>query len=153
MILTIAALIVAIVAVLIAVKQTNIATTQTKLARELAAKQEDQEREIDEWQRKHEAVAIQIARINPNELIKDPTNDSHTALYPFLFAEPRLRQAIETYIVELSDNRSRLMPRKPTPHDLRSLALRETVTSAANLLSASRSRYPAIAKYFAEREC
>ena len=150
LILTIAALIVAVVAVLIAVKQTNIATTQTKLARELAAKQEDQEREIDEWQKKHEAVAIQIARINPNELIKDPNQNAHTALYPFLFADPRFRQAIETYIVELTDNRSRLTPRKPTPHELRSPALRETVTNAAILLDVSRKSYPTIAKYFAE---
>jgi hypothetical protein len=148
--LTIASFVVAIVAVLIAVKQTKIATTQTNLARELALKQEDQEREIDEWQRKHETIAIQIARINPNDLIKDPNQNSHTAIYPFLFADPRLRQAIETYIVQLTDNRSRLIPRKPTPHELRSPALRETVTNAAILLDVSRKSYPTIAKYFAE---
>jgi|SRR5579859_3143257 len=141
--LTIASLVVAVIAVGIAIKQTNI-------ARQMAAKQDDQEKEIDEWQRKHEAVAIQLARINPNELVRVPNHNSFSALYPALFSDPRLRQAIETYIVELADNRSRLVPRKPSPHELRSPALRETVTKAAAFLDACRRENPTIARHFME---
>jgi hypothetical protein len=71
-------------------------------------------------------------------------------LYCDVFSDVVLRQAIENYIVELVENRTRFVQRKPTPRELRSENLRSTVTKAAQLLDEYRKKKPEIAtKYIA----
>jgi predicted PurR-regulated permease PerM len=63
--LTIASLVVAVVAVIVAVKQTNIANA-------VKQKQVEDQQEIRDWQLKHEAIAVQLAKINNTMQARKP---------------------------------------------------------------------------------
>ncbi len=124
---------------------------QTNIANALKAHQEEQDREVYEWQLKHEGVAVQISRINPGFMAAVPnTSNSFTNVYGAVFSDPRLRQKIETYLVEATANR--FTPRKPTPHELRSPALRETVKLATEAIEVCRKENPAFARLFDDRD-
>ncbi len=143
--LTIASLVVAVIMAGIAIKQTNIAKAQTKIAQDMKAKQNEQEREVNEWQLKHESVAIQLVKITPQVTVQEPGHNSVMVLYAAIFPDPKFRQAIEHYIVQLDNTRTIFQPRRPTELDLRSPALRQTVTKAAEMLDAFRRDHPHIA--------
>jgi hypothetical protein len=138
--LTVASLLVAIIAVGVAIKQTIIAKT-------LAAKQDEQNREVHDWQLKHEAVAVQLSRINPHLQVQFPDHSTRM-IYISLFPDEVFRRAIEHYIVEPDKTYTIFRPRKPTPLELRSPTLRETVTKVAAVLDACRKENPHVAKHF-----
>jgi hypothetical protein len=115
-------------------------------------RQEQRDREDREWQLKHEAVAIQVARINMTLQVRDPKENRNIVLYPTLFPDPQLRQRIETYIIELVDVRTRFAPRKPTQHELSSPALRKTVNEVTEILAACMRDNPGIAHHFKDPE-
>src|SRR5882762_1067904 len=121
---------------------------QTSIANALKAHQDEQEREVHEWQLKHEAVAVQLARVGPHMMVAMPNANSFTMAYTIVFTDPQFRQKLETYIVEYADNRTRFIPRWPTPHELRSPALRETVTKATEILDACRRNSPEFYRHF-----
>ena len=110
-------------------------------------RQEKQDREDHEWQLKHEAVALQLSRINPyfNSLYPDSLGYK---VFTGLFPDPKFQRLIENYIVEADRDRMVLTPRKPTPHELRSPALRDTVTKVAVALDDLRRNNPAVAHLF-----
>jgi hypothetical protein len=110
-------------------------------------RQEKQDDEDYEWQLKHEAVALQLSRINPHLQVQYPDN-SIRMIYTDLFPDPRFRQAIEHYIVAADRSYTIFRPRKPTPHELRSPALRETVKKTAAVLDACRRDNPKVAHHF-----
>jgi hypothetical protein len=109
--------------------------------------QEKQDREDQEWQMKHETVALQLSRINPflNSLF--PESLGHK-VYTDLFPDPKFQRLIENYIVEADRTYTVLTPRKPTPHELRSPALRDTVTKVAAALDKFRRDNPEVAQLF-----
>jgi hypothetical protein len=138
--LTIASLVVAVIAVAVAVKQTNI-------ARAVQRRQEDDQREIRDWQLKHEAVAVQLAKIHLTFMVP-ARGGGFMALYPAVFPEPELRNRIETYIVEIVDNRTRFAARTPTAHELHSPTLRRTVDDATAILERFKGDNPELAQFF-----
>jgi hypothetical protein len=111
-------------------------------------RQEQQDRQDHDWQLKHEAVAVQLARINLTLQVRDPAHDHIIMLYPTLFPSPQLRQEIEIYIIEIVDNRTRFAPRRPTPHELRSPTLRRVVDQVTEALDACKRDAPALAYHF-----
>lgn len=123
----------------------GVAIKQTNIARTMAAKQDEHEREIHDWQLKHEAVATQLVKITPQVMMQEPGHNSFIMLYPTIFPDAKFRQAVETYIVELDGTKTSFIPRKPNPHELRSPALRQTVARATELLDAFRKDHPDIA--------
>jgi hypothetical protein len=110
-------------------------------------RQERQDREDYDWQLKHETVALQLSRINPNFNVLYP-DKSTRMIYTDLFPDPKFRQSIENYIVEVDRTHTIFTPRKPTPHELRSPALRDTVTKTAAALDALRRDNPTVAYHF-----
>jgi hypothetical protein len=78
--LTVASLIVALIAVGFAVKQTNI-------AKAMQDKQDEEQKEVCDWQLRHEAVAIQLSRINPLLRVRYP-DDVTRVIYTNLFPDP-----------------------------------------------------------------
>lgn len=115
----------------------------------VSKRQEKQDREDHEWQLKHEAVALQLSRINPHLHVQYPDN-SIRMIYTDLFPDPRFRQAIEHYIIEADRSYTIFRPRKPAPYELRSPALRDTVTKTAAVLDACRKNNPKVAYHFTD---
>lgn len=139
--LTIASLVVAVIAVAVAMKQ-------TKIAREAQHRQDEDQREVRDWQLKHETIAVRLARIHLTFMVPAKGANSFMALYPAVYTEPELRSRIETYVIEIVDNRRRFAPRTPTPHELRSPALRRTVDEATAILEAFLRDNPELARFF-----
>jgi hypothetical protein len=121
---------------------------QTSIANALKGHQDEQEREVHDWQLKHEAIAVRLSRVGPHMMVPSGNANSFTMVYTIVFNDPQFRQKIETYIVEYADNRTRFIPRKPTPHELRSPALRETVTTATEILDGCQRDHPEFYRYF-----
>jgi hypothetical protein len=109
-------------------------------------RQERQDREDYEWQGKHEAVALALSRINPLYQVQYPDKVVRN-IYLDLFPDLKFRRAIEYYIVELNASGTAFAPRKPAPHELRSPALRETVTKVATLVDELRRDKPSVAQH------
>ena len=145
--LTVASLIGMLVAIGIALRQAKIAEAQKKIAEELAAKQNEQEREVRDWQVRHETVAIQLSRISPHQMMGVPPG-TMTMVYTTVFPDRQLRLDIETYVVELVDSRTRFTPRHPSPHELRSPALRETVKTVERILDECRRDRLEVFRFF-----
>jgi hypothetical protein len=123
--------------------------TQARIASEMKAKDEEQEREVNEWLTRFERVANQIVGLgSPNVMAPSPNANSMLAVYPDIFRDPQFRQSLENYIVEQTDNRTRFVQRKPSPHELRSENLRGIVKRAEELLDTYRKNSPEIAKRF-----
>jgi hypothetical protein len=122
------------------------ARKQTLLSQTLAARQDEQQREVFDWQRRHEQVALILSRIRPQMLVQ--SDDRHQgALWPTICPDNRLREQAETYVVEPIDNNMRLAPRKPTELELRSPQLRETVDKMIKMLEGLREKRPDLYKY------
>jgi hypothetical protein len=60
---------------------------QARIAGEMKAKQDEQEREVNEWLLKHESVALRLAKINPGISVVEPGHNSFMTLY----SAPRVR--------------------------------------------------------------
>ena len=138
-------LVLTILSLLVAMAAVWYAQRQTKLAETLAKKQEEQEREVYEWQRKHEDVAMALSQVTPQTLVQN--TKSQGALWPTIFPDNQLRANIETYLVDWADNKMKLTPRKPTELELRSAVLRETVTKAKARLEEFVRQRPDLEKY------
>jgi len=117
---------------------------QAGITRELKAKQEDQEREVNQWQMKHESVALRLANINPGLTVRAPAGHDVT-LYPTIFPDVEFRKMIERYIVHMDETRTVFTPRSPTELELRGPALRETVTKTTEILDAFCKKNPDLA--------
>jgi hypothetical protein len=108
-------------------------------------RQERQDQEEYEWQVKHEEVSLQLSRINAYLQVQYP-DKTVRMLYTDLFPDPAFRRSIETYIVER--NMAIFSPRRPTPHELRSPDLRDTVTRVAAVLYGLQRDSPTVAYHF-----
>lgn len=152
MVIAIAGIVVAVLfgvgGILVGIRQTRIAEEQTRIANEMRAREEEREREETEWQRKQEAIANKLIKISPGFMYQEPGRGMY-ALYPDIFRDNQLRQAIQTYIVELVHNGLVFAARVPAPHMLRSENFRQTVTEATRQLAEYANAHPDIyAKMF-----
>lgn len=120
---------------------------QVAIVNERAAKQDQQEREIIEWQRKHESVALQLARINGLLQVQYP-DKVNRYLYMTVFPDQQLRKAIELYIIQTNEIGAVFTPRKPSELELQSVALRDTVTQTTAILEQLRIDNPTVACHF-----
>ena len=111
----------------------------------MKAKQNEQEQEVNEWLGKHESVALRLAKINPGITVVEPGHNSHMTLYPTIFPDAKFREMVERYIVHVEKAGTVFAPRSPTELELRSPALRQTVTKASELLDAFCKEHPDIA--------
>ena len=137
---------VAVLSFVAAVLGVRYGQAQARIAKEMQEKQGEQEREVNAWLVKHEKVALQIVRINPHLSVVEPGHNSFMGVYPTIFPEPKFREMVERYIVNVEKSGTIFTARSPTELELRSPALRETVTKAADLLDAFCKQYPDIAK-------
>jgi hypothetical protein len=137
-----------IVSVLFGAGALYYAYRQTSIANSLKSRQEKHDREVRDWQLKHESVAVRLSRINQSLMVSTSNGTGLITLYPSLFGDPQLRRDIETYIIEVTDNRTTFTPRRPTPHELQSPKLRETVDKVAAILENCKMNEPALYRHF-----
>jgi len=71
-------LVLTILSLLVAMAAVWYAQRQTKLAETLAKKQEEQEREVYEWQRKHEDVAMALSQVTQQPQLQTPSPPQST---------------------------------------------------------------------------
>lgn len=121
---------------------------QTNIANALKSHQEEHDREVRDWQLKHESVAIRLSRINQSLRVSTSNGTGLITLYPSLFGDSQFRRTIETYIIEITGNGTTFTPRRPTPHELQSPNLRETVDKVADILESCRLNEPALYRHF-----
>ena len=143
--LAVVAVVVPVAALYYAWRQTGIAEKQTKIAQEATKKLEDQEREVTDWFVKHENLALQLSRVGTDLQIRRP-DGTVMHIYPTIFSEVTFREKLERYVVHR--NGGVLTPRSPTELQLRSPALRETVTKANEILDAFDKKNPGIVGYY-----
>ena len=138
----------AVISTLVTILALYYAWRQTQLADRLAKKQEEQQREIYDWQVRHERVARIISKRPPHAMYAAP--GGLRCLYPAVFSAPDLRNDIERYVVEYANNnRSLFVPRTPDELQLRSPSLRETVEKAERALQECKKNDPELyAHYF-----
>ena len=115
-------------------QQTKLSAEQTQLMRDQAEEVAQQDREERLWAERHEALGNRLARLGPQMMIADPAANSHFCLYLAVFPDPQFRIKLETYVVEPNASRTEFRPRKSAPHELRSQALRDTITTAERVI-------------------
>jgi len=79
-----------------------------------------------------------------------PTGVPATQLYPSIFPDARIREALQTYIVEMNDSTTQFLRRpNPRPDELRLTNLRETIKRAEECMAEFQKRNPKIdLKYY-----
>lgn len=113
------------------------------------ARQHEAEREELEWADRYERLVSQITKITPTMTVQ-PTGVPATQLYPSIFPDARIREALQTYIVEMNDSTTQFLRRpNPRPDELRLTNLRETIKRAEECMAEFQKRNPKIdLKYY-----
>ena len=143
--MTIFLAVVAVLALIVAALSARWGFTQADIAQKMKSKLEDQEREVTNWFVEHETLALQLSKISADMHIRRPDgSDMH--VYPTIFSEVKFREKLERYVVHR--NGSVMTPRSPTELELRSPALRETVTKANEILDAFDKKNPGVVGYY-----
>jgi hypothetical protein len=137
--------VVTVLGLIVAVLAARWGYTQADIARKMKARLEDQEREVTDWLVKHETLALQLSKINSNTAIARP-DGSQFCIYPTIFSDAGFREKLERYVVHRTG--SSLSPRSPTEIDLRSPALRQTVTKANEILDEFDKQNPGFVEYY-----
>lgn len=137
-----------ILSTLVAIGALYYAWKQTQLANRLAAKQEEQQREVYDWLVRHENVARIVSKQPPHCLFRIP-GTGERVLYTTVFSDPEFRKDIEQHIVDYTVARTLFVPRKPTELQLRSPALRETVIKVEKILEDCKQNQPELYKHYA----
>jgi hypothetical protein len=138
-----------IAALLYARSQTKYARQQTKLMEDDLRERKREENEDSQWAERHERLANQLLRINPLMKIQ-PTGVPLTCLWTSIFPDARLREALQTYVVQLHSSQTEFVRRTPPrPDELRLSNLRETVTRAERCLTDFQKQNPKVdLKYY-----
>ena len=116
---------------------------------EALARQHEAEREESEWANRYERLVSQLTRINPT-LTVQPTGVPATQLYPSIFPDAKTREALQTYIIELTGSTTQFLRRpNPRPDELRLTSLRETIERAEQCMAEFQKQNPKIdLKYY-----
>ena len=108
-----------------------------------------EETEDSQWAERRERLANQLLRINPLMKIQPP-GVSLTCLWTSIFPDAKLREALQTYVVELHRSQTEFVRKTPPrPDELRLSNLRDTVTRAERCLADFQKQNPKIdLKYY-----
>jgi hypothetical protein len=115
---------------------------QTKLMEEDIRDRKKQDAEDTDWSIRLEKVSNQLRQINPNLMVQEPGVKGPTQVYPTIFPDPKVRVAIETYIVELNPSKTLFLPRSPQPYEFRSPTMRQTIEKAEMLIQKFIQEHP-----------
>jgi hypothetical protein len=122
---------------------------QTILIEQQIQRQASQDKEELDWSERFEHLANQLSRINPGLQIQQPGKSFVIGLYASIFPDPKFREALETYIVQVNSGRTQFSQRNPRPDELRRTNLRETITNAERYMADFRRSNPGInLKYY-----
>jgi hypothetical protein len=125
------------------------ARRQTHLMEGQIRKQDTQDKEDLDWSQRFERLANQLARINPGLTIQEPGKNSTMGLYASIFSDPKFREALENYVVQVNPSRTQFAQRNPRPDELRRSNLRETVKRAEQCMTDFQKQNPRIdLKYY-----
>ncbi len=120
------------------------ARRQTRLMEDDIRKRERDEKGDSQWAERHERLASQLLRINPLLTIQPPGLPS-VCLYPSIFPDGKLREALQTYVVELHASRTQFLRlAAPRPDELRRSVVRETISRAEQCLADFQRQNPKI---------
>jgi len=107
-------------------------------------RQDAQDKEDLDWSERFERLANQLARINPGMTIQEPGKNSTMGLYASIFPDPKFREALENYIVQLNSSRTQFAQRNPRPDELRRANLRDTIRKAEQCMADFQRHNPGI---------
>jgi len=125
------------------------ARRQTHLMEGQIHKQETQDAAELDWAERFEHLANQLARISPSMSIQEPSKNSTMGLYASIFPDPKFREALENYIVQMNSSRTQFAQRNPRPDELRRTNLRDTIKKAEQCMADFQKRNPGIdLKYY-----
>jgi hypothetical protein len=111
---------------------------------EALAQQHKAEREESEWANRYERLVSQLTQINPTVTVAPPGVPA-TQLYPSIFPDAKIREALQTYIVQLDASQTRFLRRpNPRPDELRLTNLRETIQRAEQCMAEFQKQNPKI---------
>lgn len=109
------------------------------------ARQHQAESEESEWAEKHERLASQLLKLRSPGLTIEPPGLTATTLYPSIFPDVNLREAMETYIVGLHASGTQFVRRQaPRPDELRLAVVRETIRNAEKCMAEFQKQNPKI---------
>lgn len=125
-----------IVSLLYGIRQTSYARQQTKLMQDDIRRRERDEKQESEWAEKHERLASQLLKLRSPGLTIEPPGLAATTLYPSIFPDVKLREAMETYVVGLNSGGTQFVRREaPRPDELRLAVVRETIRKAEQCMA------------------
>lgn len=103
---------------------------QTKLLVEDISDRKKRNKEDDSWSQRFENLQRKLLRINPRLQVQEPGNTKTTWIYTTMYPDRNLRLNIENFIIEVNAPGNLFLPRKPQPHEFRSISMRETIERA-----------------------
>jgi hypothetical protein len=122
---------------------------QTVLMEVQIHKQDAQDAEELRWSERFERLTNQLVRINPQLQIQEPGKDFAVPLYITIFHDPKFRESLETYIVQVDSTRTQFSRRSPRPDELRRSNLRDTIKIAEQCMAEFQKSNPRIdLKYY-----
>jgi len=138
-----------IAGLLYARSQTKYPRQQTKLIEDDLRERKRGENEDSQWAERHERLANQLLKINPLLNIQ-PSGVPLTCLWTSIFPDAKLREALQTYVVQLHSSQTEFVRRTPPrPDELRLSNLRETVKRAEECMADFQKHNPKIdLKYY-----
>ena len=151
LILSVVAILISGLAVHYAKRSVHYTKRQTEIMEGQIQKQETQDKEELDWSERFERLANQLVRINPGLTIVPRGHQTGTGivLYSSIFPDPKFREALETYIVQVNTGRTHFSKRNPRPDELHRTNLRETIRDAEQYMAEFQKRNPGIdLKYY-----
>lgn len=110
--------------------QVQLAQSQLELMQNDINQRRRRDEEDDSWASRFESLSRKLLRINPVLQVLEPAQRNATWIYTTMYPDPKLRLNIESFIVEMNPSCTLFLPRKPQPHEFRSVAMRETIEAA-----------------------
>jgi len=110
--------------------QAELAQKQLDLMQKDIADRKKKDNEDEAWTVRFSELSRRLLRINPRIQVREPGTEKNTWLYLDMYPDVKLRLNIENFIIEVDAARNLFLPRKPQPHELRSMAMRETIEQA-----------------------
>lgn len=125
------------------------ARQQVRIMKGQMHRQEVQNKEEQDWSERFDRLAHQLVRISPRLTIKPTGYSEGVALYPAIFPDPKLREALETYVVQLDMPTTPFLPRNLRPDELRRTIVRDTIRKAEQSMAVFQTQNPKIdLKYY-----
>lgn len=122
---------------------------QVVLMEQEIRKEDDLSKDELAWSERFERLANSLCRISPGLTIQEPGKNSTMCLYGAIFSDPKFREALENYVVQVNPGRTQFAQRNPRPDELRRSNFRQTIDRAEQHLREFQKEYPNISlKYY-----